>query len=195
MKLMCLGALGCALISIYLGPSKVAAAIVNASIDDLYGDNVTHQFVNYYPSQNVWDDQTCGSGKCNIVPDKSQAFDNTYNAGTYTIGVGPIGIVMQFNGKPYRICLFRYPDRRSTGTAIYVFFILGSFSTPTINSANFTLDSNQPVLFSSNVSSGVQYDVLVFSQTNLSNTLHTLNISTSGPVVPIYVNFDYAIYT
>ena len=78
MKLMRLGALGYALISIYLWPSKVVAAIVNATIDDQLGDSVTHRLVNYYPSQNVWDDQTCGSNKCSIVPDKSQAFDNTY---------------------------------------------------------------------------------------------------------------------
>ena len=38
------------------------------------------------------------------------------------------------------------------------------------------------------------YDVLVFSLTNLSSTLHTLNISTTGPTTS-YVNFDYAIYT
>ena len=82
-----------------------------------------------------------------------------------------------------------------------MFFILASFAYAgaledilTLNSANFTLDSNEPVLFSSEVS-GFHYDVLVFSQTMLSNTLHTLNISTSGPLGPIYVDFDYAIYT
>ena len=57
MKLMRLGALGYALISIYLWPSKVVAAIINATIDDQLGDSVTHRLVNYYPSQNVWDDQ------------------------------------------------------------------------------------------------------------------------------------------
>ena len=40
MKLMRLGALGYALISIYLWPSKVVAAIVNATIDDQLGDSV-----------------------------------------------------------------------------------------------------------------------------------------------------------
>ena len=100
MKLMRLGALGYALISIYLWPSKVVAAIVNATIDDQLGDSVTHRLVNYYPSQNVWDDQTCGSNKCSIVPDKSQAFDNTYTAGTYEPDKeASIGINMQFNGR------------------------------------------------------------------------------------------------
>ena len=82
-----------------------------------------------------------------------------------------------------------------------MFFILANFAyaepfkdRSTLNSANFTLDGNEPVLFSSEVSQ-YQNDVLVFSQTMLSNTLHTLNISTSGPLGPIYVNFDFAIYT
>lgn len=82
-----------------------------------------------------------------------------------------------------------------------MFFILANFAyaepfkdRSTLNSANFTLDGNEPVLFGSEVS-GHHYNVLVFSQTMLSNTLHTLNISTSGPLGPIYVNFDFAIYT
>jgi hypothetical protein len=99
-----LGALGYALISIYLWPSKVTAIIVNATIDDQLGDSVTRRLVNYYPSQNVWDDQTCGSNKCDIVLDKSQAFDNTYTARTYDPAkVGAIGINMQFTGRIYKI--------------------------------------------------------------------------------------------
>ena len=70
--------------------------------------SVTHRLVNYYPSQNVWDDQTCGSNKCSIVPDKSQAFDNTYTAGTYDPGKeASIGINMQFNGRSSNFFLFR----------------------------------------------------------------------------------------
>ena len=81
MNLMRPGALGYALICIFLWPSKVAAAIVNATIDDQVGDSVTHRLVNYYPNQAFWDDQMCISN-C-IILDKSQAFDNTYTAGTY----------------------------------------------------------------------------------------------------------------
>jgi hypothetical protein len=81
-----------------------------------------------------------------------------------------------------------------------VFFILANFiNTSTLNSANFSVDGNAPVLFASIIpvlpTLTPQYRVMVFCQTNLSNTLHTLNITTSGPVGDIYVNFDYAIYT
>ena len=136
MNLMRPGALGYALISICLWPSKVAAAIVNATIDDQVGDSVTHRPVNYYPNLAFWDDQMCISN-C-IVLDKSHAFDNTYTAGTYNpspsggsatsgaIGetaeqfgdslpptprdlsttAGSIGISMQFTGRILKIFLF-----------------------------------------------------------------------------------------
>jgi len=81
-----------------------------------------------------------------------------------------------------------------------VFFITVNFiNYSTLNSANFSVDGNAPVLFATTIPAlptlTPQYNVLAFSQTNLSNTLHTLNISTSGTYGPIYVNFDYAIYT
>jgi len=77
MKLVRLGALGYALISIYLWLSKVAAAaIVNATIDDRYGDSVTHRLVDYY---GTWYNESCGSDICEFLAlDKSRAFDNTY---------------------------------------------------------------------------------------------------------------------
>ena len=93
-----------------------------------------------------------------------------------------------------------YPDRRSTGTAIYVFFILANYqedSVTTLTSANFTVDKEAPVLFthaSTQSLTSFQYNALVFSQTNLSNTLHTLKIATTGSA-NVYINFDYAIYT
>ena len=100
MKLMRPGALGYALISMCLWPPKVAAAIVNGTIDDQLGDSVTHRKVNYYPSQNVWDNQTCGSHRCAIVLDKSQAFANTYTAATHEPAEeASIEINMQFTGK------------------------------------------------------------------------------------------------
>ena len=107
MKLMCLGAPGYALINVCLWPSKVAAAIVWGTIDDQLGDSVTHRLVNYYPTQNVWANQTCGGNKCTVVPDKSQAFDNTYTAGKYDPAEKiSIGINMQFTGRIFKFFCF-----------------------------------------------------------------------------------------
>ena len=102
MKLMRLGALGYALISIFLWPSKVAAAIVNRTIDDQRGDSVTGSQVTYYPPD-VWNDQTCGK-KCTIGLDTSQAINGTYTAGTYDPAEqASIGINMEFTGRIYKL--------------------------------------------------------------------------------------------
>ena len=97
MTLMCLAALGYALISISLWPSKVAALIVNGTIDDQLGDSVTHRLADYYPTQNAWNNQTCVG--CYIHPDTTEAFRNTYTAATYNPSTGPIGINIQFMGR------------------------------------------------------------------------------------------------
>jgi len=69
----------------------------------------------------------------------------------------------------------------------------------TLTSANFTVDGNMPehFNFTHNTSNpsvpSFKYHALVFSKPNLPNTLHTLNITTTGSA-SAYVNFDYAIY-
>lgn len=87
------------------------------------------------------------------------------------------------------------------GTAIYVFFTLVNYQgdgVTTLTSANFSIDGEPPsatFTYTPNMTSNaVLYKALVFSQTGLPNTLHELNISTTGNV-SMYLNFDYAIYT
>ena len=102
MNLMRPGALGYALIIICLWPPKVAAAIVNATIDDQRGDSVTGSQVTYYPPD-VWNDQTCGK-KCSIILDASQAFNGTYIAATYDPAQErSIGINMEFTGRIHKL--------------------------------------------------------------------------------------------
>ena len=118
MNLMRPGALGCALISIGLWPSKVAAAIVNATIDDQVGDSVTHRPVNYYPTLAFWDDQMCISN-C-IVLDKSHAFDNTYTAGTYNPPLddgSAAGVVVGETAEQFGSSRSLPPTRRDLTTA------------------------------------------------------------------------------
>ena len=104
MKFARLGALGYALINVYLWPPKVAGAIVNRTIDDQVGDSVTGPRPTYSPTHNVWENQngTCSGNNCLINPDASQAFRKTYTAGTYYPGMRSMGISMQFKGKPIR---------------------------------------------------------------------------------------------
>lgn len=87
------------------------------------------------------------------------------------------------------------------GTAIYVFFVLANNEgdgITTLTTANFSVDGGTPTLFQHApdlTTTTIQYNQLVFSQTNLPNASHTLDITTSGVNENVYVNFDYAIYT
>ena len=82
-----------------------------------------------------------------------------------------------------------------------MFFILANYGgdgLTTLTSANFTVDGDVPVPFTHTMNdtsaSLFEYHALVFSKTNLPNTLHTLNITTTGSG-SAYVNFDYAVYS
>jgi hypothetical protein len=81
-----------------------------------------------------------------------------------------------------------------------VFFILPNHQedgVTTLTSADFTVDGEAPIPFTHTSvlpPTSFQYDALVFSQSKLSNTLHTLKITATGSA-SVYLNFDYAIYT
>lgn len=86
------------------------------------------------------------------------------------------------------------------GTAIYVYFILANSAPPgitTMTAVNFTLDDQPPVaiLPSPDAIRDFQYNVMLWSQTGLPLSWHTLIVSTSGLEEAAYVNFDYATYT
>ena len=94
MKLAGPVALVYSLITIYLRP--VAAALVNRTIDDQFGDSVTGLLPVYSPAKGVWDNQTCIG--CAIKADVTRAFMGTYSAATYNPGLTSMGISMQFSG-------------------------------------------------------------------------------------------------
>ncbi|KAG6812414.1 hypothetical protein H0H92_002990 [Tricholoma furcatifolium] len=159
-----------------------AAASVNRTIDDTYGDSVTGAKPSYLPtSSSVWQGPSCTG--CYIQPDPDEAFDRTWTAATYNPGLGSMSIEFSF-----------------TGTAIYVFFILANYvaeGITTETACDFVLDGTtvSSMDHTPSTSTALEYNSLVFSQTNLANAAHTLEIVTSGYNRDIFVNFDYAIYT
>ena len=94
----------------------------------------------------------------------------------------------------------RFPLTLSTGTGIYVFFILANNEGPgvaTSTAANFTLDDQPPQLkvHTPDVTTkDFQYNALLYSQTGLPAAQHFLSVSMAGDTDG-YINFDYAIYT
>lgn len=154
----------------------------NQTIDDQFGDSVTGLVPNFWSDlYSPWANETCGG--CAIKLDVTQVYKGTYSAATYHPDLGSLGVGMQF-----------------TGTAIYVFFTLVNYQgdgITVLTSANFSVDGEPPTTFTytpNMTSNAVLYKSLVFSQTGLPNTLHKLNISTTGNI-SMYLNFDYAIYT
>lgn len=71
------------------------AVLVNRSIDDTYGDNVTGQVPVYQPN-GAWNGVNCSG--CFIVPNKSLAFDETWAYGSYNPGLNNINITFSFTG-------------------------------------------------------------------------------------------------
>lgn len=192
-----------ALVVISLFP-RVAPYPSNQTIDDQFGDSVTGRIPNFWSDlTSPWANETCGG--CAIKLDVTQVYKGTYSAATYHPDLGSLGVGMQFNGRLLQKSTTQLEmtgsDRRLTGTAIYVFFTLVNYQgdgVTTLTSANFSIDGEPPsatFTYTPNMTSNaVLYKALVFSQTGLPNTLHELNISTTGNV-SMYLNFDYAIYT
>ncbi|KAF5373814.1 hypothetical protein D9758_000975 [Tetrapyrgos nigripes] len=163
---------------------SVYGRISNRTIDDTFGDSVSHRTpVFLSETLAVWDDRSCSG--CAIQPDKALAFNGTWTAATYSPGVGTISVMFNF-----------------TGIALYIFFILANDQGPgitTVTECNFTLDGTAVghFLHEPTASRELQYgeNAMVFSKTGLSNEEHIFMISTAGIDHDVFVNFDYAIYT
>ncbi|PFH51664.1 hypothetical protein AMATHDRAFT_141988 [Amanita thiersii Skay4041] len=160
------------------------ATIVNRTIDDTYGDEVTGQKPLYLPSRaGVWQNRTCTV--CDIKPDESLAHNGTWTAVVYHPNMDEVIITLRF-----------------TGVAIYVFFITANNAGPGVStntSCIFTLDGDNPYsAYYSHIADEstqpLEYDVLAFSKAGLENGNHTLTIVPTGPL-DSYVNVDYALYT
>lgn len=80
------------------------------------------------------------------------------------------------------------------GVSIYVYFII---EMSYLSKLAFTMDGQQVGTFTTTPSSqneSFEFNVLVFSSTNLENVAHALNISTTG-TAPSIMLFDYLYYT
>ncbi|KAF9014189.1 hypothetical protein BDQ17DRAFT_1230755 [Cyathus striatus] len=178
---MCRNAALCGSLLYLLLSFTCYARIVNVTIDDGYGDSLTHQLPIYLPLT-VWSNQTCKG--CAIKPDPSRAFMQTYNAATYHPKLQNVSITMGFEG-----------------IAIYVFFILPNKQAngvTTTTSVNFTVDGQMVGNFTHETdpsTTNFNFNQMVFSKTDLLPGTHQLIISTNGVNISTFTNFDYAIYT
>ncbi|KAK7042018.1 hypothetical protein R3P38DRAFT_2511187 [Favolaschia claudopus] len=165
----------------------VSSLAINRTIDDVFGDSVTGDMVQYLPQVpasegSLWFNQTTCSG-CLNVPEASLTFDHTWTAARYLADVGSMSISLKF-----------------TGNAIYVFFVIPNFG---VNSnlasavlCDFFIDEVHVGSFShqSDGSGLFDYGALVYQNTSVPDGNHVLLIETTG-ADPAVIIFDRVIYT
>ena len=193
------------LLILFLVLPTTRAALVNYTIDDTFGDSVTGAKPVYLPAS-PWAGPGCTT--CAIVPVKALAFDGTWTAATYNPSLfNNMNITFSFTGWKIssfdclQLMIFAKP-LRFTGISIWVFFILANNNTlPGITSntqCNFTLDGQLVNTFNhqpNGSTNALQYNATAFTTSGLSNSQHTLVISTNDFPGFSFLNFDYAIYT
>lgn len=116
------------------------------------------------------------------------------------IGDPPVSFSLQFNGM-FAIGMSDTRYSKSTGTAIYVYFVLANqpteAGTPTLTNVSFTLDGHAESPFTHNpnlASSDYDYSTLVFSKASLENAQHSLVATAEATDTSSLILFDYAKY-
>ncbi|KAF9261621.1 hypothetical protein L218DRAFT_869373 [Marasmius fiardii PR-910] len=155
-------------------------------IDDTYGDQATGFMPIYYPQgDTIWQRNCSAQDGCLITPDPALAQNGTWTAATYRTSLEDMGLRLQFKG-----------------TAISVYFIIAnnvgatSYVTATTE-AKFTMDGvfKSKYIHEPTSRLGLQYNVEVYNETGLDDSLHVLEISTGKLDHEVYIAFDHAKYT
>ncbi|KAJ6546794.1 hypothetical protein B0H19DRAFT_242101 [Mycena capillaripes] len=154
----------------------------NRTIDDQFGDSVTGALPSYSPLS-TWN-QGANCGGCTLHPDPAPAFNHTWHDNSQPPGdAQAVSVSFDF-----------------TGTAVWVFCIVPPVmqnDTITHYILSFDLDNGTHRGNFTHFPTGNEYlyNVPVVSLPSLSNTAHTLSISTDGAVDGSAFLFDYAVYT
>ncbi|KAK0216424.1 hypothetical protein EDD85DRAFT_995841 [Armillaria nabsnona] len=167
----------------------VAGQLINHTIDDTLGDELTGFKVQYCPysqpsngSALVWKNALQCSD-CAIVPDRSLAMNDTWTSATYFSSLGNMSAELTFHGSAIYIYLIvsNYPQSTGLVSEVICDFrmdgeIVGSYNHMTDGTYRF------------------EYDVLAYNNTALNDDDHTFLIETTG-TQSSYIIFDYALYT
>ncbi|KAK0470963.1 hypothetical protein IW261DRAFT_1671730 [Armillaria novae-zelandiae] len=167
----------------------VSGQLMNHTIDDTLGDEVTGFKVQYSPlnaSAPVWKNaMQCAD--CGIIPDRSSAMNGTWTGATYN----PISNPALKNMSA---------ELKFHGSAIYIYLIVSNYPVETELTSNvfcdFRIDGAIAGSFShiTNGSYRFAYNVLAYSTTSLKDDDHTFLIESTG-TQPSYIIFDYALYS
>ncbi|KAK0216422.1 hypothetical protein EDD85DRAFT_437341, partial [Armillaria nabsnona] len=167
----------------------VAGQLINYTIDDTLGDELTGTKVQYSPDSRpenasvlVWSNALQCSG-CAIAPERTSTMNGTWTGATYDSSLRNITARLSFHGSAIYIYLIVSNSPKSTGLVSDVlcdFRMDGEI----VGSYNHTTDGTNHF----------DYDVLAYNNASLKDDDHTFLIETTGTQLS-YVIFDYALYT
>ncbi|KAF7308249.1 hypothetical protein HMN09_00672800 [Mycena chlorophos] len=159
-------------------PSTTKAAVVTRTIDDEKGDSVTGAVPVYAPINQF--SQNSGCSGCIYHPDASDAFDQTWHDSSQ-IDSTPSTVTFSFTG---------------TSVTIYCILVNQQSSATSIGPTSLVLSidgaSAGTYQHSPNGSEAFTYNFPVFNVPGLSNTEHSVVLSTNA--VDSILLFDYASY-
>ncbi|EIW56434.1 uncharacterized protein TRAVEDRAFT_49259 [Trametes versicolor FP-101664 SS1] len=170
---------------LYYATSSLGQSSSNRTIDDQKGDPVTGFIPTYLPNDRWNIGQTCAT--CAVKPsaliDPGRVFDGTWHDTTH-YGQTDANMSVQID---------------FTGTAVYMYNILVNIVAgpqTSLTMLHFYLDGDQVGTFTHDRddTTEVIYNALVYKNTSLSNTPHSLRAEASGAQSILYL-FDYVIYT
>ncbi|KAK0492957.1 hypothetical protein EDD18DRAFT_1357341 [Armillaria luteobubalina] len=176
-------------IALFLLQLIVAAKMINRTIDDTLGDELTGFKVKYRPDSQPFDasalvwKNTLQCIGCAIVPDVSSAMDGTWTSATYDSSLKNVSAELTFYG-----------------SAIYIYLIVSNYPycTGLVSDVicNFRMDGEivGNYYHPSDGTYRFEYNVLAYSNASLNDNDHTFLIETTGTQLS-YIIFDYALYT
>ncbi|KAK0492958.1 hypothetical protein EDD18DRAFT_1289886 [Armillaria luteobubalina] len=171
----------------------VSGQLINHTIDDTLGDELTGFKVQYSPGSQplnasalVWKN-ALQCADCGITPDRSLSMNGTWTGATYNPISNPslknMSAELRFHGSAIYIYLIvsNYPEETELTSNVFCDFridgeIVGSYSHTTDGSYRFS------------------YNFLAYSNASLMDDDHTFLIETTGGQLS-YVIFDYALYS
>ena len=163
----------------------VSTKLVNITVDDTFGNPDRSVIPTYLPANDTWHTGSPGEqcAVCTIKPselDTSQIFDQSWHHGSYLLN-NPISVQVTF-----------------PGTAVYVYNVVPNTipGANTFMNISFAIDGETvgQFLHVPDSISEIMYNHLVYANTTLSDSPHTLVMSASGSNES-FIFFDYLLYT
>ncbi|KAF9497112.1 hypothetical protein BDN71DRAFT_636748 [Pleurotus eryngii] len=160
--------------------TRVILALQNVTIDDRFGDELTHIVPTFTPVDGWWLGGAGGTGGF-AKPSASLAYNKTWLDSTHEVG------------EVERMINFGF-----TGVSLYVYFIIAnSQDFSAFTDYKFLMDGELVGTYTHYVEkpSGYLYNTPVYVNRTLKNEFHNFSIVVDSTEQPVLLLFDYAIYT